>query len=324
MAIQTFPDGTAEGISIRGTPVSVPHPGATFWVGNSTTVAHHAPSAIQASDSAGFGTRQRPFATIDYAVGQCSAGRGDVIYVMPNHDETISGAAGVDFDVDGVTVIGLGRGASMPRLDFTATGSTVEVNADNVGIYNINFHSNISAVVIGLSVLTGSTDLVVEGCNFDVETTTTDEFVIAINLGVGCDRAIIRNNIIDQGLGGAAHAIKLVGATLGCTIDNNRIVGDYSVANIGGITTLSTEVYITNNMLINGSALGINAQPVIEMLTGTSGAIAGNYILSDVATLALTTVANTMVHFDNYHSDAVDVGSVGAQTSATLIAAADA
>ena len=270
------------------------------------------------------GTYQKPFSTLDFAVGRCTANRGDVIYLKPGHTETIGAAAAVDLDVAGITVIGLGTGTDQARLDFTATAGTVEVNADNISIYNVNFHANISAVVIGLSILTLATDTIVKGCTFDVETTTTDEFLISVNLGVGCDRTILDDNIIDMGLGGAAHAIKLVGATAGCDIKNNRIVGDYSVANIGGITTLSTEVYIEDNLLIQGGTGGLNAVAVISMLTGTTGVVRNNDIVCDVATFALQTVADAMSFINNQRTDDVGQAKTSTTISASVTVSADA
>jgi hypothetical protein len=52
-----------------------------------------------------------PFLTIDYAVGQCTANNGDIIYVMPGHAEVVAAAAGLDLDVAGITIVGLGSGA---------------------------------------------------------------------------------------------------------------------------------------------------------------------------------------------------------------------
>ena len=43
------------------------------------------------TDSAGYGLHpDRPFATVDFAIGQCTANQGDVIYVMPGYTETIT------------------------------------------------------------------------------------------------------------------------------------------------------------------------------------------------------------------------------------------
>jgi len=314
-----YPNGFPNGLSVRGVPVEMPHPGEVFWVNNSSVLAKN---GVGGSDG-NPGTYTRPFKTIEYAMSRCLADRGDVLYVMPGHDETIAGAAGVAFDVAGVTVIGLGTGTKMARLDFTATASTVTVTAVNISLYNLNFHANVSAVVIGLSVIAAATDLIVDSCRFDVEATTTDEFNTSINVGVGCDRLIIRNCLMDMGLGGAVHAIKLVGATAGVTIQNNRIVGDYSTANIGGITTLSTEVYILDNDLLNGGSANIGSEPVIEMLTGTTGMIARNYIMSDLATQVAATVGDGQVYFENFRSDEKGAGITGHTTSATIVISAD-
>jgi hypothetical protein len=296
-----FPQGFPNGVAIRGMPLWGAFPGKVFWVDS------------VAGANGNKGTIDDPFGTIDYAVGRCSADNGDVIMVHPGHVETISAAASLDLDVAGITVVGMGRGTNQPRLDFTATAGTVEVNADNIAIYNLNFHANVSAVVIGLSVLTLATDLVVSGCTFDVETTTTDEFNIAINLGVGCDRFLIEDCVMDMGLGGAATGIKLVGATAGGTIRGCRIVGDYSQACIAGITTLSTEIYIEDNLLINGASGNVGAVEVIEMLTGTTGVVRRNTWLCNVATIVLQSVADTMYFSENYGGE-----DVGAATSSVL------
>jgi|TARA_Y100000310_G_scaffold53827_1_gene49346 hypothetical protein len=316
-----YSNGFKNGVNIRGVPVEIPHPGEVFWVNGSSVLAKRGIGGSNSND----GSYHKPFSTIDYAVGKCTASRGDVIYVMPGHTETISGAATLDLDVAGITIIGLGTGTLQPRLDFTATGSTVEVNADNISIYNMNFHANISAVVIGLSVLTLATDLIVSGCKFDVEATTTDEFVIAINFGVGCDRFLVENCEMDMGLGGAATGIKLVGATAGGTIRGNRIVGDYSQACIAGITTLSTEIYIEENMLINGASGNVGALEVIEMLTGTTGVVRRNTWLCNVGSIVLESVADTMYFSENYAGE--DVGAAASSVlrsgAASVTASAD-
>ena len=145
-----FPLGFQNGISLRGVPVEIPVAGQVFWVDSTSTVVK---GGVGSSDG-NPGTYQKPFATLDFAVGRCTANRGDVIYLKPGHTETIGAAAAVDLDVAGITVIGLGTGTLQARLDYTATAGTVEVNADNISIVNVNFHANVPAVVIGLSVLT--------------------------------------------------------------------------------------------------------------------------------------------------------------------------
>jgi hypothetical protein len=298
MSISNFPNGFANGLTLRGVPVESTNPGKSFFVNNSSVLAD---GGIGGSNS-NKGTYQQPFKTIDYAIGRCTAGRGDVIYVMPGHVEDVStaaaGAATVDLDVDGVTIIGLGRGAAQPRFDFTATAGIVTVSADNCAIVNMNFHANVSAVVIGLSVLAGATDLLVKNCSFDVETTTTDEFLISVNIGVGCTYTTVE--------------------VKGC-----HMQGDHSLALISGITTLSTNVLIEDNLLIQGSTLGLNAVAVIVLLTGTSGIIRNNSIICDVATFALQTVADTCSFLNNDRTDDIAQAKTSAQISTSVTASAD-
>src|SRR3990172_3618867 len=61
---------------------------------------------------------QHALATIDYAVGLCTANKGDYIIVMPGHNEAIISATSLVSDVEGVAIQGLGVGRSRPTLDF--------------------------------------------------------------------------------------------------------------------------------------------------------------------------------------------------------------
>jgi hypothetical protein len=116
-----YPGGFAQGVVIKGIPLTVSNPGKVFWV-NGTTVL--APGAVGGSNG-NDGSYRRPFATIDYAVGKCTANRGDIIMVMPGHSETISSATSLVFDVAGVAVIGLGTGSLRPDLNFSNTAGSV-------------------------------------------------------------------------------------------------------------------------------------------------------------------------------------------------------
>src|SRR3990167_8350785 len=99
-----YPTGFSTGITVRGLPLSVSHPGEIFWVNNSSVLAK---GGVSGSNTGG-GTYHRPFSTIDYAIGRCVASRGDVIMVMPGHAENVTAAAGITMDVAGVALIGLG------------------------------------------------------------------------------------------------------------------------------------------------------------------------------------------------------------------------
>src|SRR3990167_4322587 len=140
--VTSIADDFPSGLAIGGVPLVLTHPGKVFYVHHNSTLHPHA------SDGNSGATKDRPLATIDAAVGKCVADRGDVILVLPGHVETIATAAALDLDVNGIAVIGLGRGTMQPRLDFTAAAGDVEVNADNVLIHNINFHANVTIVTL--------------------------------------------------------------------------------------------------------------------------------------------------------------------------------
>lgn len=321
MAISNYPGGFQNGLLVKGVPIEVPHPGKVFWVNNSSVLPE---GGIGGSDG-NPGTYLKPFSTIDYAIGKCTANRGDVIYVMPGHFEIITGASGVDFDVAGIRVIGLGYGSKMATIDFNHANATATVDADDVALINLKFHADVTGVVVGLSIITLATDCLVKDCVFSVETAATDEFNRAINVGVGCDRLVIDGCKIDMGLGGAVAAISLVGATTDVLISRNMIRGDYSTGNITSETTASVNVHIVDNDLLNGRSDNINSEPVLEFTTlTTSGMVARNYILSDLATQAAATVGTDMVYYENFRSDEKGAGITGHTSSATIVISADA
>ena len=319
--VSNYPHGWANGVTIKGVPVEVPNPGKVFWVNNSSVY----PEGGIGGSNSNKGTYLQPFSTIDYAIGRCTANRGDTIYVMPGHSETITTASAIDFDVAGVRLIGLGNGTLQPQIKSNHADATIFVDADNVVISNINFQSTITVVAIGISVQASATDFVLHDCKFDVETTGTDEFLIAVNFGAGCNNFLIDGCTMDMGLGGAATGIKLVGATAGGTIRGCRIVGDYSQACIAGITTLSTEIYIEDNFLANGGSGNLGAVEVVEMLTGTTGVVRRNHSLCNVATIAAHYVADTMAFFENYATEDVGqaAGAVLRTGAASVTASAD-
>src|SRR5512138_1472506 len=79
-------------------------PGAVFFVHSGT-----------GTDGAGYGKNpDSPVATLDYAIGLCTASKGDVIYVLPGHAENLTTATSLTMDVAGVKVIGLGWGPLRP------------------------------------------------------------------------------------------------------------------------------------------------------------------------------------------------------------------
>ena len=155
------------------------HPGDIYFVDSG--------SATKA-DSVGAGKDpDKPFATLDFAVGQCAASKGDVIYVAPGHNEGISAAAGIDVDVIGVKVIGLGDGSLKPTFDFDDTAASFAIGASNVTLQNLRFRASANAITVGLDIEAAAESAQIRGCEFGYAETATDEFAIALRNNAGCE-----------------------------------------------------------------------------------------------------------------------------------------
>ena len=101
------------------------------------------------SDTIGQGQHPHaPFATVDFAIGQCTANQGDVIYVMPGYTETITNSSRWTVDVAGISIIGLGHGTTKPTITLaTDTSADILVSAANVVIKNFRFVTTIDSLV---------------------------------------------------------------------------------------------------------------------------------------------------------------------------------
>ena len=165
MPASNYPNGFPFGVTIRGLPITVAHPGKVFWVNNSTVLA----DAGIGGSNGNPGTYQKPFSTIDYAIGRCTANRGDIIMVMPGHAETVDAATDILMDVAGIAIVGLGTGTKRPTLTFSvAATANIPITAVNMSIKNVLFVANF-ADVASVFTATGTAapkDFCVENCEF--------------------------------------------------------------------------------------------------------------------------------------------------------------
>jgi len=158
-----------DGNRVYGSPVQTT--GNVFFVDS---------GAANGSDVPGHGRRkERPFATLDYAVGRCTANNGDVIYVMPGHVESVIAAGGLTLDVAGITIVFLGNGDDRATISFgTAVGADMEVDAAGVTLINPRFEAAIDA-------LTGPIDVdaadftIIGGEWYDGTTIDTTDCIVA-------------------------------------------------------------------------------------------------------------------------------------------------
>jgi len=305
MPISNFPNGFSKGVNVQGLPLLNTYGGNVFWVDSG------------AGSDGNKGTFDRPFATLDYAVGRCTASNGDIIMIKAGHAETLSAADAIDLDVIGISVIGLGTGSLRPTFTMDNAAGEITFGADNILLENVIVNASVTAVLKAINVEDGVNYATIRGCTFGVDAAGTDEFNHTISFANNNTGCVVEGNTIDMGIAGAVAAIILDADTDKVVIQNNIIRGDYSTANIMGDTTLSTNVLIQNNLLENGIGGDLNAQPCIELLTGTYGTIANNYIVCNLATKVASIVADTCLLFENYYNEDIQgtgglIGTVSA------------
>jgi hypothetical protein len=198
-----------------------------FFVDSGATLAADQTDGIHGE------TPDRPFATLDYAVGKCTADENNIIVVLPYHAESIA-AAGVDIDVAGITILGLGYGDARPKFTFTATSSTFICGSDgdSATIKNLTFEAGISAVVAGVVVEDSCDNLTFVDCEWLDAATAAYEFNTAVDVSVDAnDLAFIRCAWTSSAAAGAVACIDIGdGAVDGLLLQDCVMYGDYSTA----------------------------------------------------------------------------------------------
>jgi hypothetical protein len=216
MPISNYPNGFAQGVNILGLPVLNTYGGNVFWVNSN------------GGSNGNKGTRDRPFATLDYAIGRCTANNGDIIMVMPNHAETITGVGGITADVAGVTVLGMGSYNQRPRfLMDGATTVTFAVSAADVTLQNLVFAGGHNGIATCFDV----DALGFTAADLEFEDNAADEhFIIGLTVGSATDGTCDGLTIVgckwvtvDTGV---THFIDLTGDTANAVIANNFYCAD--------------------------------------------------------------------------------------------------
>jgi hypothetical protein len=246
----------------------VAHPGDIWFVDSGVGV-----------DAAGYGQNpDSPCATLDYAVGLCTANNGDVIYVMPGHAETIVADSGVDIDVAGVKVVGLGWGASRPTFTFTtAVTADFKLAAASVHVENILFLGGIDATT-GVVEISGA-DCKLINCEYRDVTGEATDIIVTVN---NADRLLIDGlRVIGAAGDGGDTAIALDGCD-DAVIRNFDIYGNFDQGAIECRTTASNRIKVYSGTIWTEGAEDLAIKDLITASTGTIGPDL-NLILQDNA-----------------------------------------
>lgn len=281
-----YPAGFANGITIRGMPLLQTYPGQVFWVSNASTVL----TGQKGGSNGNKGTFDAPFSTLDYAVGRCTASRGDIIMVKPGHAETVSSATALALDVAGVAIVGLGIGSLRPTFTLdTATTATIGVSAANISMTNCVISANFADIVSAFT-LTTAANFTLDRCAIQA-TATNMNFLHVIDTNATTDDA--------QGLtitgctwfepDAATLAFALVdGSNSKWNISDNVIVNGAATADIAAMFTCATGKILTQAQVLRNSV----------QITGNSGSVAGLWLTTDATTHTGIMAYNNLRHID--------------------------
>jgi hypothetical protein len=311
MGLTHFPNGISSfGMPTFGTSPDVVT-GSVFFV--DSTTGSNVNSGTDTSNA---------LATLDKALDKCTADKGDRIYLMPKHSETITGAGGITLDKAGVSIIGLGNYNQRPAFLMDGADTvTCLVTAADVSIENIVFKAGHADVAIwGLITGVGCT---IKNCRF-VENVATENWVDCIHAGAtdnDYDGLKLIGNEFIMNDASCVTAIDLLKNSADVQIIGNKITGDFDATPYAPIYSVSSEIHtnieIAYNLIHNvhddNSLAGISVGS-----TGSTGWMHHNLVYSlDVAGCTpFVSAATGIAVFENYYN------YTGSTSSAVLAPAA--
>ena len=257
MPTSHYPHGFKNGVSIRGLNVLNTYAGNVFWLDYNI-----------GSDGNDGKTPERPFKTLDYAIGRCTASNGDIIMISPGHAESIIAATTVVWDVAGLQIIGLGKGDLRPTFTFTtAAAAAIPVTGADGYIENCRFLCNIASQNHMFDV--AADDLEVAFCDFREGSAVGLSFITADTADGDSDNLYIHNSTFFQPTAGVGDAAIAIGKDMAnIRIEDNVIYGDFDLACVdvpaGGDACTNLQInrnYMTNLLTgqhcvqVNGSAV---------------------------------------------------------------------
>ena len=237
---------------------------------------YHVMTAANGGADTNSGTFDSPFLTIDYAVGQCTADNGDVIYVHPGTYDENANAGGVEVDVAGITIIGINSPENQEKIIVVnsngAASAVFTVSDSNVKIHNMSVlettntvagivnsgNNNIFEDLFMEGAMTNgiesaaSTDLLIKNCVFAGQT----------NDGVELSGASVRNVITGCRFNAVTeYAIHFNGGGTDNNLVTDTVIDGEGTTTAGILLDDADENIITQSVYITRCNTGNDLQP---------------------------------------------------------------
>lgn len=303
MPVSNFPGGFAHGVNIRGLPLLNTYAGNVFWVDSN------------GGSDGNKGTFDRPFATIDYAIGRCTANNGDIIMVKAGHSE--DPLVSITMDVAGVWIYGLGWGGDRPTVTFGAAGAELAMSAASCRVSNIRFDLGVVAATVTNAINVTADSCIIEGCETVMHATSqfTNHITCTDAQWVGL-------------YGNKFRTLHTASSTSGIVVDGcddaeivgNIVSGHFTEHALDNTTPAAADeilrAYIADNAFKNDSTTA--GDLAVELDAAATGIFARNMLSGGLATTAANFDIGNMSSLESYVVDdaGVDVHGIVLGTAA--------
>jgi len=280
------------------------------WLGGSLVInnehvrtgkSYYVHSGTGASTNSGL-TPDAPLATIDQGINKCTASKGDTVFVMPGHAENVTAADGIDCDVKGVSVIGLGSGSLIPTVSFTAAAGSITVAAADVTLQNLKLVANFATgTTTGMTIAAAGDGCTIKNCKFR-DTSATSEFLKHISVATTVTDLLISGCSFVTAAGSMTGSVVFAGSSTDCIIEDSTWYVDSSDSVIDHQTTAAVNILLRRNAVINVDTDA--AGYCVELKTGSTG-IAHDNRFGYNKVDAEVAVGDAVWWFENYASNTI-------------------
>lgn len=284
----------------------------TIYTGN----IFYVDSAV-GTDSAGYGTTpDAPLATIDYAIGLCTANQGDRIIVLPGHAETTTA---ITVDKAGISIVGLGVGATRPAITGDAVADVITITAANILVANLRFATPSAAVTALINV--AATRVTVRGCVFELGANIVD----AVTITAAGELVTLEDNEVIVSANGPDSWLKFEGVVDRPVVVRNKVIGsdgtnafDDGVIDFDSVAVTNALVawnhftgadVVTTVIANGGSVVGANYGPNYY---GGSATDADNSPTLAAGSITASTIAANAIGASEIATGAIDADSLAA------------
>ncbi len=271
------------------------------------------------ADSVGAGQNpDKPFLTLDYAIGVATANQGDIIYLMPGHAENLTAADDVDLDKAGISVVGIGSGSLIPTFSCpTNADGSITIDAANVSIKNIKMVAVFATGVTTALTLTAAADYcTLDGLIFR-DTAANQEFLIHATIATTITDLVIKNCNFITAAGTMSSSLFFAGTSANVLIENNYWFADCSASVIDHLTDIPTAISIIGNHASNvdgaaGLCVGLKSDGA------ATGYIANNLLFGNKNDSEPLAATNDFVVCQNFVSNTLQASGVLNPASAAV------